>query len=130
MSVSLPGPGYGLGLRSAYYAQILEQSPPVDWFEIVSENYMVQGGKALYYLDAIVERYPVVMHGVSLSIGGPHALDRDYLDRLQHLAERVRPAWVVSTETVGRAMLAVVRHGAPQAVIEPADLNRLAAERR
>ena len=94
MSVSLPGPGYGLGLRSAYYAQILEQSPPVDWFEIVSENYMVQGGKALYYLDAIVERYPVVMHGVSLSIGGPHALDRDYLDRLQHLAERVRPAWV------------------------------------
>ena len=74
MSVSLAFLGYGLGLRSTYYQQILEQSPDVDWFEVVSENFMVQGGKALYYLDAIAERYPLVMHGVSLSIGGPHAL--------------------------------------------------------
>ena len=65
MSAPLPCLGYGLGLRSAYFQQILEQSPAVNWFEIVSENFMVEGGKALYYLDAIAERYPVVMHGVS-----------------------------------------------------------------
>jgi uncharacterized protein (UPF0276 family) len=94
MPVSHAFLGYGLGLRSAYYQQILEQSPDVDWFEVVSENFMVQGGKALYYLDAIAERYPLVMHGVSLSIGGPHALDPDYLKQLKQLADRVKPAWV------------------------------------
>lgn len=94
MSASLPCLGYGLGLRSAYFQQILEQSPAVDWFEVVSENFMVQGGKALYYLDAIAERYPVVMHGVSLSIGGPHALDLQYLKQLKQLSERVQPAWI------------------------------------
>lgn len=86
--------GYGLGLRSEYYQTILEQRPAVDWFEILSENYLVEGGKALYYLDAIAEHYPLVMHGVSLSIGGPHALDTAYLQRLKQLAERVKPAWV------------------------------------
>jgi uncharacterized protein (UPF0276 family) len=94
MSATHPFLGYGLGLRSAYYQQILEQSPDVDWFEVVSENFMVQGGKALYYLDAIAERYPLVMHGVSLSIGGPHALDPDYLQQLRKLADRVQPAWI------------------------------------
>lgn len=94
MSVSIPSLGYGLGLRSTYYQRILEQSPDVDWFEVVSENFMVQGGKALYYLDAIAERYPLVMHGVSLSIGGPHALDPDYLKQLKQLAERIKPAWI------------------------------------
>lgn len=94
MSATHPFLGYGLGLRSAYYQQILEQSPDVDWFEVVSENFMVQGGKALYYLDAIAERYPLVMHGVSLSIGGPHALDPDYLQQLKKLADRVQPAWI------------------------------------
>ncbi|VVP86792.1 DUF692 domain-containing protein [Pseudomonas fluorescens] len=94
MSASLPFLGYGLGLRSTYYQQILQQSPDVDWFEVVSENFMVQGGKALYYLDAIAERYPLVMHGVSLSIGGPHALDPDYLKQLKQLADRIKPAWI------------------------------------
>ena len=94
MSASLPCLGYGLGLRSAYYQQILDQSPAVDWFEIVSENFMVQGGKALYYLDAIAERYPLVMHGVSLSIGGPRSLDAGYLQQLKLLADRVQPAWI------------------------------------
>lgn len=86
--------GFGLGLRSTYYHAILEQQPAVDWFEIVSENYLVAGGKALYFLDAIGEQYPLVMHGVSLSIGGPHELDRDYLRQLKHLAARVQPAWI------------------------------------
>jgi uncharacterized protein (UPF0276 family) len=86
--------GFGLGLRSTYYQAILEQRPAIDWFEIVSENYLVEGGKALYYLDAIGEHYPLVMHGVSLSIGGPHELDRDYLRRLKQLAQRVQPQWI------------------------------------
>ncbi|MCZ4323775.1 DUF692 domain-containing protein [Pseudomonas anguilliseptica] len=86
--------GFGLGLRSTYYQAILEQQPAIDWFEIVSENYLVAGGKALYFLDAIGEQYPLVMHGVSLSIGGPHELDRDYLRQLKHLAARVQPAWI------------------------------------
>lgn len=94
MSSDAPCLGYGLGLRSHYYTEILEQRPPVDWFEILSENYLVDGGKALYYLDAIGEHYPLVMHGVSLSIGGPHALDMDYLQGLKRLAERVQPAWI------------------------------------
>lgn len=86
--------GHGLGLRSQYYQEILDQRPMVDWFEIISENYLVEGGKALYYLDAIGEHYPLVMHGVSLSIGGPHELDRDYLKRLKQLIDRVHPAWI------------------------------------
>ncbi|UVJ41968.1 DUF692 domain-containing protein [Pseudomonas sp. LS1212] len=94
MSSATPCLGYGLGLRSAYYSEILEQRPAVDWFEVVSENYMVDGGKAPYFLDAIGEHYPLVMHGVSLSIGGPHPLDRDYLHKLKRLADRVQPAWI------------------------------------
>ncbi|WP_068824740.1 MNIO family bufferin maturase [Pseudomonas sp. BMS12] len=90
----LPYLGHGLGLRSQYYQEILDRRPAVDWFEIISENYLVEGGKALYYLDAIAEHYPLVMHGVSLSIGGPHELDRDYLQRLKQLISRVHPAWV------------------------------------
>ncbi len=86
--------GFGLGLRSEYYQQILEQRPAVDWFEVISENYLVDGGKALYFLDAIKEHYPLVMHGVSLSIGGAHALDLDYLRRLRKLADRLQPHWV------------------------------------
>lgn len=94
MSIADSCLGYGLGLRTAYYQDILENHPPVDWFEIVSENYLVDGGKALYYLEAIGERYPLVMHGVSLSIGGPHPLDGDYLQRLKRLVQTVRPAWI------------------------------------
>jgi hypothetical protein len=94
MTPESPCLGYGLGLRSHYYEAILARRPAVDWFEIVSENYLVDGGKALYYLDAIGEHYPLVMHGVSLSIGGPHALDQDYLQRLKQLAQRVQPAWI------------------------------------
>ncbi|ARU90522.1 DUF692 domain-containing protein [Pseudomonas sp. M30-35] len=86
--------GYGLGLRIPYYQEILEQRPDVDWFEVISENFMIEGGKALYHLDAVAEHYPVVMHGVSLSIGGPHEMDRDYLKRLKLLADRVKPQWI------------------------------------
>lgn len=86
--------GFGLGLRTEYYDIILDQQPDVDWFEILSENYMVEGGKALYYLDAIRERYPVVMHGVSMSIGGTDPLDFDYLKQLKTLMQRTQPKWI------------------------------------
>lgn len=66
----------------------------MDWFEILSENYMVEGGKPLYYLDAIREHYPMVMHGVSLSIGGTDPLDKNYLRDLKQLADRVDPVWI------------------------------------
>ncbi len=86
--------GYGLGLRPEHYEEIISNWPDVDWFEILSENYMVDGGKPLYFLDKVRSRYPVVMHGVSLSIGGSDPLDRDYLRRLKTLAERVQPQWI------------------------------------
>ena len=86
--------GYGLGLRKEHYETVLAERPPIDWFEIISENYMVAGGKPLYYLDRIREHYPLVMHGVSLSIGGTDPLDQDYLMRLKALANRVEPAWI------------------------------------
>ncbi|MGA8260500.1 MAG: DUF692 domain-containing protein [Arenicellales bacterium] len=89
-----PWLGYGLGLRPEHYLEIVDDWPDVDWFEIISENYMVDGGKPLHYLDRLRARYPVVMHGVSLSIGGTDPLDRDYLRRLKALAERVEPCWI------------------------------------
>ncbi len=86
--------GFGLGLRADHYETILAGSPPVDWFEIISENYMVPGGKPLHFLDRIRERYPIVMHGVSLSIGSTDPLNRDYLRQLKQLAARVEPQWM------------------------------------
>jgi len=86
--------GIGLGLRTAHYGEILDRWPAVDWFEIVSENYMHTGGRPLRVLDAIAARYPIAMHGVSLNIGGTDALDRDYLHELKALATRCRARWV------------------------------------
>jgi uncharacterized protein (UPF0276 family) len=86
--------GYGMGLRTEYYETILNEKPGVDWFEILSENYMVEGGKPLYYLDAIGEHYPLVMHGVSLSVGGTDPLDFQYLKQLKRLIDRAQPYWV------------------------------------
>ncbi len=96
---SRPYLGFGLGLRPQHYADLLERpddapDPRVDWFEIISENYMSAGGRPLINLDRVRERYPMVMHGVSLSIGSVDPLDRDYLDSLKALAERVDPAWI------------------------------------
>lgn len=86
--------GFGLGLRVEHYRDFLETRPAVDWLEVISENYMVPGGKPLHYLDAIRRDYPMVMHGVSLSIGSTDPLDRDYLAALKALASRVDPAWI------------------------------------
>jgi uncharacterized protein (UPF0276 family) len=86
--------GFGLGLRKEHYTTIIDSSPDVDWFEILTENYLVPGGKPLYYLDQISERYPVVMHGVSMSLGSVDPLDMDYLKQVKELAERTGAKWV------------------------------------
>jgi hypothetical protein len=90
-----PAPlGFGLGLRPKHYQEILEGNPAVDWFEVISENYMVPGGQPLRMLDRIAERYPVVMHGVSMSIASTSPLDMDYLAQLKSLARRCKPKWI------------------------------------
>ncbi|MFQ5760455.1 MAG: DUF692 domain-containing protein [Acidiferrobacterales bacterium] len=86
--------GFGLGLRATHYEAVLSDRPPVDWFEILSENYLVPGGKPLYYLDCVREHYPMVMHGVSLSIGSTDPLDWNYIEQLKDLAKRVEPEWI------------------------------------
>ena len=86
--------GFGLGLRAQHLGEILQHPPAVDWFEIISENFMVAGGKPRRNLEFVRERYPVVMHGVSLSIGGTDPLDPAYLRRLKQLALEIEPAWV------------------------------------
>jgi uncharacterized protein (UPF0276 family) len=89
-----PNLGLGVGLRTTHFAYILQHHPHVDWFEIISENFMDSGGRPRYVLEQIAEHYPVVMHGVSLSIGSTDPLNFDYLKKLKRLAEHVRAYWV------------------------------------
>ena len=86
--------GYGVGLRRQHYAHVLEQRPKVDWFEVISENFMVAGGRAIEVLEAVRARYPIAMHGVSMSIGSTDPLNRNYLRQLRDLARRFEPAWI------------------------------------
>jgi uncharacterized protein len=86
--------GFGVGLRRPHYVHLLEQYPPMDWFEVISENFIVQGGRPLEVLEGVRARYPIVMHGVSLSIGSSDPLNRGYLDTLRAAARRFEPAWV------------------------------------
>jgi uncharacterized protein len=86
--------GFGLGLRSAHYEAILDETPKVDWFEAITEDYLVPGGNRLYYLNRIRERYPIAMHGVSLSIGSCDSLDWNYLKQLKNLAKQLKPCWI------------------------------------
>jgi uncharacterized protein (UPF0276 family) len=87
--------GFGLGLRPEHYPDFAGHAPcGVDWLEVISENYMVPGGKPLHFLDAIRRDIPMVMHGVSLSIGGTDPLDLAYLRELKALADRIEPGWI------------------------------------
>lgn len=86
--------GFGLGLRPEHYRDFAGGSPRVDWLEVLTENYMVPGGKPLDWLDRIRARYPMAMHGVSLSIAGTDPLDEEYLRALEGLVARIEPAWV------------------------------------
>lgn len=97
MNTTLSSPGFGLGLRPAHYQEIIDARSgghDIDWFEILSENYMVPGGKPLAMLDRIRWDYPMAMHGVSMSIGTPQGPSHDYLRELKKLMQRVQPLWV------------------------------------
>ena len=89
-----PVPGFGLGLRRPHYADFLESDVPVDFVEVISENYMVEGGKPLRILEQVRAKHPVSLHGVLLSIGSAHGLDHEYLAKLKALADRIEPLWV------------------------------------
>lgn len=86
--------GFGLGLRPKHYEFVIENKPKIDWFEVISENFLIPGGNPLYYLTTIRQDYPIVLHGVSMSIGGSDPLDWDYLKQLKHLADRIDPPWM------------------------------------
>ncbi|WP_297340283.1 DUF692 domain-containing protein [Pseudophaeobacter sp.] len=90
----LPRLGLGLGLRNTHFDHILTTWPEVDWFEAISENFMDSGGRPRQVIRKVAERYPVVLHGVSLSIGSSDPLNMDYLQRLKHLAQEVQPQWI------------------------------------
>jgi uncharacterized protein (UPF0276 family) len=86
--------GFGLGLRTAHYEAVLGETHAIDWLEIITENYLVPGGKPLDWLERVRARFPMVMHGVSLSIGGTDPMDREYLKAVRQLAGRIEPAWI------------------------------------
>jgi uncharacterized protein (UPF0276 family) len=87
-----PQLGFGVGLRRPHYAEILESRPPMDWFEVISENFMVAGGRPLEVVDGVRAHYPLVMHGVALSLGTTDPLNTSYLRDLKSLARRIEPA--------------------------------------
>jgi hypothetical protein len=89
-----PNLGFGVGLRTPHYAHILKQQPDVDWFEVISENYMDSQGRPRHVLEQIAERYSIVMHGVSLSIGSTDPLNFEYLAKLKALAEWTKAVWI------------------------------------
>ena len=86
--------GYGVGLRTVHYQHLLQHRPTVDWFEILSENYLDSGGRPRHVLRELAKVYPVVMHGVSLSIGSTDRLDFEYLARLKTLAREIGARWI------------------------------------
>jgi uncharacterized protein len=90
----IPDLGIGIGLRSSHFGEILSRWPALDWFEVLSENYMDTGGRPLWVLDQVAERYPVALHGVSLSVGSTDPLSVEYLRKLKALAARTRARWV------------------------------------
>lgn len=90
----LPDLGIGIGLRTVHYGEILGRKPDIDWFEVLSENYMDTGGRPVFVLDQVAERYPVALHGVSLGIGNTDPVNREHLTKLKALAERTRAHWI------------------------------------
>lgn len=89
-----PFGGFGLGLRRTHYADFLDGDVPVDFIEVISENYMVDGGRPLRILEQVREKHPVIIHGVSMSIGSAGGLDTEYLTKLKRLEQRIDPLWV------------------------------------
>jgi uncharacterized protein (UPF0276 family) len=94
LRLGYPHLGIGIGLRSPHFRYIAEHWPAVDWFEAITENFLDSQGRPRYILEQIAERYPIVLHGVSLSIGSTDSLDFEYLDKLKRLAARVKARWI------------------------------------
>lgn len=86
--------GFGVGLRRQHYTHVLQEHPAIDWLEVISENFMVAGGRPLQVLEDVRANYPVVLHGVSMSIGSTDPLNGDYLTNLRRLTARFTPAWI------------------------------------
>jgi len=86
--------GVGIGLRVPHYGHILDKKPVVDWFEIISENYLIDGGRPLTVLDSILDQYRVVQHGVSMYFGSAEPLSREHLRRLKDLVRRTKTPWL------------------------------------
>jgi uncharacterized protein len=94
LRLGLPNLGLGLGLRHVHFDYILQHWPAVDWFEVITENFIDSQGRPRYVLDQLAARYPVVMHGVSLSIGSTDPLNFEYLAKVKKLAKAIQPQWV------------------------------------
>src|SRR3954452_16550408 len=92
--IDAPDLGFGIGLRADHYQEVLRDGAAVDWFEVISDNFMVPGGNPRRVLRAVRERWPVVLHGVSLSLGSVDPLDERYLDDLAALAAEIQPALI------------------------------------
>jgi hypothetical protein len=91
---SLPELGFGVGLRGAHFDHLLEHRPPVDFFEILTENYLGTAGRPVHVLDHVASHYPIVMHGVSMSVGSTDPIDFGYLDAVAELARRTDALWI------------------------------------
>jgi uncharacterized protein (UPF0276 family) len=92
--IDLPMLGHGIGLRPVHYPEVVSGGADVDWFEVITENFLVRGGNPRRVLRAVRDRWPVVLHGVSMSLGGPDELDLGHLDAVAALAEEIEPAWI------------------------------------
>jgi uncharacterized protein (UPF0276 family) len=90
----LPNLGFGVGLRTVHFSHVLQADPRVDWFEIISENFLDTEGRPMWVLQQVAERFPVVLHGVGMSVGSTDPIDWDYIDRLGALAARVNAPWL------------------------------------
>src|SRR3990167_2154350 len=92
--LGLPDLGFGVGLREVHFDYLLRHEHGVDWFEVISENYIDNNGYSRYVLDQLREQTPLVMHGVSLSIGSTDPLNLQYLRELKQLASELQPVWL------------------------------------
>lgn len=92
--MTIPNLGIGIGFRTQHFDEICQLKPNIDWFEIISENYMVDGGKAIECLERLLEDYIVVQHGVSIGIGSPAPLDFEFLKKLKVLARKTKTPWI------------------------------------
>jgi len=93
-SLCAASPGFGLGLRTQHYPDFQRQRHPLDWLEVITDNFLVEGGRPLKMLDLIRRDYPVAMHGVAMSLGSADGLNLAYLHKVKQLAKRIEPLWV------------------------------------